>query len=132
VGELIHLADRRRPAPTAVDYSPAGGPVISGVCTALITRRAGHRTWEQVCAGLLAYQHGRWVHVDACKNCYTTPGQGCLTLLDHAGCPDPEPLGCRHHTCTEPADIDLPCTNGGTGECCGCCWTDTTRRQRWA
>ncbi len=132
MGELIHLADRRTPRPGPV-LTPATGPVVSASCAALIRRVSGRREWDQLCTGLLAYEKGRWVHVDRCRDCLGTD-QPCP--IGHTSCPDPEPLRCLHETCDEVADIEVPCTafsGDARGECCGCCWKPRDRRgmRRW-
>lgn len=122
-GTLIYL----QPRTATVALLPRGAqvpllnlcdqPVISATCTTLITR--GRR--DQQCDGLLAYQCGQWQHVNACRDCYNHPGVSCGGA-GHVDCGEPQPAGCMHNGCAQPADIDVQCTGGSVGECDGCCW----------
>jgi hypothetical protein len=146
-GVLIHLFGE--PEPKVVELPPlvvATGPTLnlcdqpiaSGRCISLVTYKKN----SYPCGGLLAYQGGSWQHVNACEDCYNSddpcPGVG------HRSCDDPQPELCMHGACVEPVDIEVPCTNGGAGQCCGCCWIDaghasiddargwTPTQKRWA
>lgn len=95
-------------------------PIVSARCATLVPYD-GKRSFP--CGGLLAYQGGQWQHVNACENCYASP-LSCPSSIGHRSCDTPQPVQCLHVTCTMPADIDVQCTNGAAGECCGCCWID--------
>jgi hypothetical protein len=129
MGDLVHLAARRAARPPMI-VKTAGGPVVSATCAVLVPHDAGGRQWDQMCAGLLAYENSRWVHTDRCLDCL---GADEPCLFGHPSCPDPEPTRCMHHACTAVADVETPCTNGARGECCGCCWNARDRRgtRRW-
>lgn len=93
-------------------------PTVSGRCISLV--KYGKTT--SYCHGLLAYQGGAWQHVNACDDCFESD-RPCPDGLGHRSCDDPQPAPCGHEPCPDTADVGVPCTNGGKGSCCGCCWT---------
>ncbi len=80
-----------------------------------------------VCAGFLAWR-GRWVHVDACVECWHRGDgwtDGPLPCSDpfggHAVCAEPEPEQCDHYRCIAPGSLTVwPC-GADREQCCGCC-----------
>lgn len=96
-----------------VPLNRCDAPIITAVCASLTVRG----DVEQTCGGLLAYQDGRWQHVNACLVC-AAGGDRCLP---HLSCCDPQPESCGHPSCTQPADIDQTCACWHM-HCCGCCW----------
>lgn len=134
VVELPPLATTTDPTVNLCDQ-----PIVSGRCASLVD-------WDGLsfpCGGLLAYQGGVWQHVNACEDCYDSP-EPCHGSAGHRSCDTPQPETCPHGSCREPVDIEVPCTNGAAGECCGCCWITTGHisiddaagwaptQQRWA
>ncbi len=79
------------------------------------------------CGGLLAWRGGRWVHVDACPECWTRiagwTGQPCPNPAGHTVCTRPTPEPCEHHhrgIAVDSSLIPYPCA-AERENCCGCC-----------
>lgn len=112
---VVYLNNWPRELPPLVTTTPpARRDTPTAVCVSLIDRGYG----EQPCDGLLAYLRGRWQHVDACHDCLTGPT---TCAVGHLRCDTPQPRECTHG-CGEAADVEMPCTGGGVGDCDGCCW----------
>jgi hypothetical protein len=115
---VIDLAQRRaarRPEDEDAPLNRCDQPAIIAACVSLTVR--GHA--EEPCGGLLAYQDGRWWHVN------TGPDFRC--------CPEAQAATCQHPACTQTAGFDQVCAAGGE-HCCGCCWAytdDLEGRQLW-
>lgn len=146
-GVLIHLFGGQEPAlvqlpPLVTATGPilnmCDEPIVSGRCASLVD----YDGTTFPCGGLLAYQGGQWQHVNACEDCYDSPDP--CPGVGHRSCDNPQPMPCMHGVCIEPADIEIPCTGGAKGECCGCCWVSvghvdvddaagwTPTQRRWA
>lgn len=81
-----------------------------------------------VCAGYLAWRAARWIHVDACADCWAR-GDGWTTdplpchdpFGGHAVCATPEPEQCEHYRCIAAGSLTAwPC-GADREQCCGCC-----------
>ena len=110
--EVVYLHGRLHELPPLVTTKPepelnrCDDPIISATC--------------EGCRGLLAYQCGAWLHVNACLDCLHGSAEFCAG--NHPACDEPEPVTCMHDGCREAADVDMQCVNGAEGECDGCCW----------
>lgn len=109
MGELVYLRDRLYELPPLVVTVPlCEDPDVSTVCE---------------CGGMLAYQAGRWQHVDLCPECFEPDDRPCHDRVRHAACLDPTPVGCFHGGCAEPVSAEGECANGHAPRtCCLCCW----------
>jgi hypothetical protein len=89
---------------------------------------AGRTSPDTVCAtcgGYLTADGARWVHLDACPECWARPATWTQPCHDgsatHLVCSDPAPTVCDHPSCDRTQDLQAwPCT-ANRAACCGCC-----------
>lgn len=95
---VVDLAARRDRHHVDASLNRCDQPTVTAVCATLTDRGA--------CGVELAYQAGRWQHVN-------TGGRPC---------PEPQPVTCQHPLCDRTAEIGQACAVGLEHCCGGCCW----------
>lgn len=107
---VIDLAAQRARHHVDAPLNLCDQPAITAVCATL--------TGHGACGAALAYQNGRWRHVNTGR----------------PTCPEPQAARCHHLSCEQTADPDRPCAFG-LEHCCGsCCWAaddDLEGRPLW-
>lgn len=91
----------------AVPLNLCDRPTITALCASLVG--------DVECLWPLAYQDGRWQHVN-----HHAP--------QRRHCDEPQPMECDHKQCRRPAVWGAWCATG-PNRCCGCCWERAEMRR---